>query len=434
MPDMLIDVYRKAETDLLEKRYEQALAGLAVVIQADPEHIWSRFLAGQALEGLNEINRAYEVYQALAWHCIKAGYPLLGLDATKRADRLQAGFEDTLQVLAELYSLESDRVDPELPLLKLPELQTEVPAGAPPAVDDKLPANVENLAKSFHNARYPKSLPPIPLFSFLTMEAFYPILEILELHTFEPGETIVTEGEPSESFYLLAQGEVEVTETHGSQSRTLARLVSGSVFGEMALITNAPRVASAVALRQSDILELRPEELEAAAEDLYDITLAMAKFTRQRFLNNLMVTSPVFKPFSHEERKEILERFSSVGIPTDEVVIREGTPGPGLYVILGGEVEVNKFEGDSRVHLANLKEGSVFGEISLVQDTPTTATVKAVRGGEFLFLSRDDFRELVQQRPAIREALAQLSAERLHEQQQAISDAGLVSEDGAVIF
>jgi CRP-like cAMP-binding protein len=389
---------------------------------------------GQCLEKLKKLNRAYEVYRALAWHCLKAGYPLLGLDATKRAERLQAGFQGTLEAVAELYGLESERVDQDLALLKMPELSQKQTVDQQVAEDDRLPATAEALAKNFQDARYPSQVPPVPLFSLLAREAFFPILEILELHTYEPGEVIVKEGDPGKSIYLLAHGEVEVHEGHDEDSRTLARLVSGSVFGEMALITDAPRVASAVAIRECDILEIRPEDLEAAAEDLDDITWAMAKFTRQRFLNYLMVTSPVFSQFAPEEKKEIFDRFTSVGVPTDDVVIREGTAGPGLYLILGGEVEVSKFEGDSRVHLANLKEGSVFGEISLVRDTPTTATVKAVRGGEFLFLSREDFNELVAERPGIREALAKLTEERLAEQRQAIEDAGIISRDGSVIF
>jgi CRP-like cAMP-binding protein len=76
----------------------------------------------------------------------------------------------------------------------------------------------------------------------------------------------------------------------------------------------------------------------------------------------------------------------------------------------------------------------VFGEISLVKDSPTTATVKATRGGEFLFLSKEDFQELVSERPEIKDALAKLSEERVHEQKQALAKASVTSEDGAVIF
>jgi CRP-like cAMP-binding protein len=434
MSEKVIDVYRRAEHDFVESSYNEALAGFTAVVKTDPDHLWSRFQVGRTLERLKENNRAFEVFKTLASHCIKAGFPLFGVAAVKRAARLQAGSENTLQILSDLYSMESDRVDQDLAFSPIPGLQHDLDVAEMPSPDEKLPAAAEQAAKNFLDPRYPKSLPPVPLFSLLTKEACFPILEILQLRTFQPGEVVVHVGDPGTSIYLLVHGEVEVHEGEDEKSKTLARLVSGSVFGEMALITDAPRVASAVALRETHVLELPLEDLEAAAEDMDDITWAVAKFTRKRFLNNLLVTSPVFSPFSPKERREILERFSSVGIPTDEIVIREGTPGPGLYLILGGEVEVNKFEGDTRVHLANLHEGAVFGEISLVKDSPTTATVKATRGGEFLFLSKEDFQELVSERPEIKEALAKLSEERVHEQKQALARASVTSEDGAVIF
>lgn len=434
MPEKVIDVYRKAESDFVEGKYIEALAGFTVVMKTDPDHLWSRFQVGRVLEQLKENNRAFEAFITLASHCIKAGFPLFGVAAIKRAARLQAGSEKTLQILSDLYSLESDRVDQDLAFSSIPGLKHDLEASAAVPMDDKLPAVAEQAARNFPDPRFPKNLPPVPLFSLLSKEACYPILEILHLRTFQPGEVVVHVGDPGKSIYLLVHGEVEVHEGEDDKSKTLARLVSGSVFGEMALITDAPRVASAVALRESHILELPLEDLEAAAEDMDDITWAVAKFTRKRFLNNLLVTSPVFSTFSSKDRKEILDRFTSVGVPTDEIIIREGTPGPGLYLILGGEVEVNKFEGDTRVHLANLKEGAVFGEISLVRDSPTTATVKATRGGEFLFLSKEDFQELVSERPEIKEALAKLSDERVHEQTQAIAQANVISEDGSVIF
>lgn len=434
MAQKLTEIYQNAENDFLERRYHDALRGFATVAQAAPDHIWVRFRIGSILEQLKKPNRAVDIYQALAWHCIKGGYPLLGLVAIKRALGIQAAFEDALNALAELYGLESDRIRLGLELFPLPQLDPEATADLIDESEDKLDATATQIAQDVPDTTYPTELPPIPLFSLLTVESFFPILELLQLRTYAPGENVVSQGEPCSSIYMLAHGQIEVSEEHQGKAHSLARLTNGSVFGEMALISEAPRVASATALRESEVLELSCEDLELAAEDLDDITWVMAKFTRERFLQHLLLTSPVFKPFGDEEKREILERFTSVGVPTDEVIIKEGQPGPGLYMILGGEVEVSKFEGDSQVHLARLSEGSVFGEISLINASPTTATVRAVRGGEFLFLAREDFQDLIQQRPAIEEGLAELSLERLDEQRAAMQKAGLVSADGMVIF
>ncbi|HUU02016.1 MAG TPA: cyclic nucleotide-binding domain-containing protein [Myxococcota bacterium] len=434
MSEKLIDIYRKAENDLLEKKFDQALAAFATVVKHAPDHLWSRFQIARTLGLMKENNRSYDVYFSLAMHCLKAGFPLIGMIAAKKASLLQTNIDEVLEMVTEIYSLESDRIDQNMAMPAISELAEDATAGDPVLIDDKLSLTAVQLAKTFSEPRYPRSLPPVPLLSLLSKEAVFPILELLEARNYQPGEAIVVEGDPCTSIYFLAHGEVEVHEGQDKSARTLARLASGSVFGEMALITDGPRLASAVAVRESDILTLPLPELEAIAEDLDDITWAVAKFTRQRFLNNLLVTSPVFAPFNSFQRKDTLDRFTSVGVPTNDVIIREGEPGQGLYLILGGEVSVAKFEGGSLVHLASLREGAVFGEISLVRDTPTTATVKATRGGEFLFLSRDDFQELVAEHPEIKEALSSLSNERLDEQRQALTSAAMVSEDGAIIF
>jgi CRP-like cAMP-binding protein len=434
MAEKLTDAFRNAESNFLENKLDEALAGFVSVAKADPNHLWVRFRIGSTFEAMKIPQRAAEVYKALAWHCIKAGYPLLGLVAVKRAMGIQATFEGSLDTLADLYSLESDRIDQNMALFGLTELDADSEVEQLDTQPEKLPAMASQIAQDFADPRYPSQLPAIPLFSMLPTEAFYPILEIMQLTTYAPGETIVNQGDPCNSIFILAHGMVEVSEGREGEANTLARLISGAVFGEMALITDAPRVASAKAVRESDVIELKRDDLEMIAEDLDDITWALAKFTRKRFLNNLLLTSPIFSPFSEDDNREILDRFASVGVPTDEVIIKEGTTSPGLYVILGGEVEVSKFEGDTRVHLARLAEGAVFGEISLVTDSPTTATVQAVRGGEFLFLSREDFQELVQERPEIGEALSALSDERLDEQKQALAMIGETSADGSVIF
>jgi cAMP-dependent protein kinase regulator len=435
MTQKLMEVYRQANSSLLAGEFDKALSGFTAIIKADPEQIWPRIQIGHALEQMKDLNRACDVYKAVAWHCIKAGQPLMGLMCTKRAARLLGGAEDTLGVLAELYGLESERVRAELPVPELPAAvgEREIEVSQHPL--DRAASLATQAAKDFPEPRYPKELPAIPLFSLLTAEAFYPILEILRLHTFRPGEFIVRQTEPCSSIYMLAHGEVEVVEGFGAENaRTLARLTGGAVFGEMALITDAPRLASARAVRECEVLELSREDLDTLAEELDDLTWALAKFTRQRFLQHVLLTSPVFAPFEPEDRREILERFTSVGVPTDEVVIKEGEPGPGLYIILGGEVEVSKFEGGTRVHLTRLSEGAVFGEISLLRDTATTATVQAVRGGEFLFLSREDFQELIARRPAIKESLEGLVEARLSEQSRAMQDVAATTADGAVIF
>ena len=60
-----------------------------------------------------------------------------------------------------------------------------------------------------------------------------------------------------------------------------------------------------------------------------------------------------------------------------EIVVREGDVSRAMFVIQRGRVEVTKLVGESEILLATLERGSFFGEMSLLDSQPRTATVRA---------------------------------------------------------
>ena len=94
------------------------------------------------------------------------------------------------------------------------------------------------------------------------------------------------------------------------------------------------------------------------------------------------------------------------------MLIREGDTGRGIFLILSGEVDVTNVDGAARVLLAVLKTGDVFGEISLIEHSPTTASVTASRQTTVLFLAREYFDRLIQGVPALKAYFQQLAEER----------------------
>jgi CRP-like cAMP-binding protein len=80
-----------------------------------------------------------------------------------------------------------------------------------------------------------------------------------------PEETLLfKEGAPSNSLYMIKSGEVEIfTLTRQGKRIQLATLKSGNFFGEISLLFNKPRMASAKTIRPSELLELTKEDLDA---------------------------------------------------------------------------------------------------------------------------------------------------------------------------
>ena len=80
-------------------------------------------------------------------------------------------------------------------------------------------------------------------------------------------------------------------------------------------------------------------------------------------------------------------------------IIHEGTTGSNAYLLLSGSVEVYKKVGDEKLVLSRLVKGNIFGEMSLVDDKPRSATIVALEDTEVRILSRERFETMLEQNP-----------------------------------
>ena len=101
-------------------------------------------------------------------------------------------------------------------------------------------------------------------------------------------------------------------------------------------------------------------------------------------------------------------------IPSGEVMMRQGHPTPGIFLISSGRATVSLEEGNGQsVRLRTLLGGTVLGEISLYRDEPCTATVVADTDCEVLHLSPEHFEMLCRRDPAVAADLHQFVARTL---------------------
>jgi CRP-like cAMP-binding protein len=427
-------VFETAEKAFQEQRWEEALRKYVAVIQAAPRFTRARYRVADTLLNLGDPARAKEVYKGLAWHYIKSGHPLLGLVVCKMVLALDPSYTDMLFILAELYSSESDRTaDIDLPdPLPLPD---GAPAPDIPNLDS--PTLLETAVKLASDTdpitEVPPRFPLIPLFSHLTEDAFIKVLGSLKLRRCTDAQTIISEGEEGDSFFMLADGVVQVAKKLEGKDTVLAHLHQGAVFGEMALVSNAPRAATVRAMGDVDLLELSRRDLEEHAGELESVKQALKKFTRGRFLANLAATSPLFKPLDKPQRRDLMSKFQPRKTYPDDIIIEEGDTGKGIYLVLRGDFKVTKKDGPKVVEVATLHGSDVFGEISLLKSTPTTASVVATTIGEILFLPREDFQNVIEAHPQVKQTLDQLSAERIRELKSAVAKEVTHDDSGIMI-
>jgi CRP-like cAMP-binding protein len=417
-----------------------ALRCYDAVLSAVPLDYDARMKAADCLVALGERGAATEVYRSVAWFCAKAGHPLDAVVCARLIEATSgAPAEEIISALVTMYGRGSDmlgktaaRLAPpggQTPIAAPPELRTPVPPGWAQAAAHR----AQHCLDEFDE--FPEALHAIPLLSELTDQGFRRVLQALLIKRLPDGAMVIKEGEPGSSFYFLAGGEVRVyaTDALGSQA-ALARLHEGSLFGEMALVSQQPRSASVQVVGEADLLEITREALAGIAGALAQVAAALDRFTRERLLKNLVATSPLFRPFSRVQQLDLLRRFTSHDAATGTVIIREGDEGRGLFLVLSGEVEVTKRdELGVEVPISTLKSGDVFGEIALVRGVPSTATVGAARQSTVLFLGRDYFVRLIEAVPEVREYFEQLSDDRVHETARLLADDTMIEEDERVL-
>jgi CRP-like cAMP-binding protein len=99
--------------------------------------------------------------------------------------------------------------------------------------------------------------------------------------------------------------------------------------------------------------------------------------------------------------------------PKDSVIFCEGEPGEELYIIQKGSVKIAKIVDNNEVLLAVLKTGDIFGEMSLLESKPRSASALAYEECVVLAVNRANFERMVGNQPQIVARLTTLLAERI---------------------
>jgi CRP-like cAMP-binding protein len=118
---------------------------------------------------------------------------------------------------------------------------------------------------------------------------------------------------------------------------------------------------------------------------------------------------PFFADLSRGELRELAKVTEDMEVEEGKTLTREGASGSEFFVIVDGEVAVTKDGADVR----SMGPGDFFGEISLLEDRPRTATVTAKTPLRFFVLTRQNFRTLLGKQPELEEKVTGALEERL---------------------
>jgi len=100
--------------------------------------------------------------------------------------------------------------------------------------------------------------------------------------TFPPGTVLFRDGELGKEMYVIQSGKVKISKEVRGEEQTLATLDAGEFFGEMAILNNKPRSATATVLEESKMLVIDPKTFESMIKGNTEIAVRMIKKLAQR--------------------------------------------------------------------------------------------------------------------------------------------------------
>src|SRR6266446_5422454 len=130
-------------------------------------------------------------------------------------------------------------------------------------------------------------------------------------------------------------------------------------------------------------------------------------------MNELIKKIDFFSGLDDKILRKISEACIVRQFTRNETIVRQGEMGLGLYVIARGRVKVDREQGGTRVQVAELGPEQFFGEMSLLDNKPRSATVTGTEDTECLLLTRDSFVKLMNKYPEIPIRMARVLSDRL---------------------
>ncbi len=247
-----------------------------------------------------------------------------------------------------------------------------------------------------------------PLLRFVPPEFHADLRARCLVENYAFGDWIVREGDLADAFYLLLSGRARVVKA-GADGREvpLNRLVAGDAFGESALIAGGVRVAGVRASTSVSVVRLSRAhvlDLVAACPELKD---GLERLARWRTVHGFLKSHAVFAALPEAALDALIGEFRPQRAAAGDSIIVEGAPPGPMYCLREGRARAFTGAPDLGEHRAFYRAGDLFGEISLICDTPRATSVQAVSDCELLVLDELAFARLRQREPAFERLLHQ---------------------------
>jgi CRP/FNR family transcriptional regulator, cyclic AMP receptor protein len=139
--------------------------------------------------------------------------------------------------------------------------------------------------------------------------------------------------------------------------------------------------------------------------------------------DDVVLSAPLFAGLDEESSLALVARMTPLEAARGDVLFHEGEPGDRLYVVRDGKIKLGRRSNDGRENLlAVLGPGEMFGELSMFDPGPRTATATVVADAELVELGHEELFTWLSDKPTVSQHLLQALARRLRRTNEALAD------------
>ncbi len=148
---------------------------------------------------------------------------------------------------------------------------------------------------------------------------------------------------------------------------------------------------------------------------------------------NFLKLVPLFASLNDDELDVIVRLSSKVKYPKNKIIFIENEEGNELYIIIKGSIKIARIsEGGEEMVLAILKEGDFFGDMSLLDGKPRSATVFSNEDSELMLISGKNFEKVIEKHPRIALKLLKELTSRLRKADDLIGNLAFLNVTGRI--
>jgi cAMP-dependent protein kinase regulator len=224
------------------------------------------------------------------------------------------------------------------------------------------------------------------LFGHLTEGAVNDVIDAMKPQDVEINERLIVQGDEGNSFYIVDEGTFDVFVQRGDNAPgKVCDYNPGAMFGELALMYNAPRAATVTSTSVAKVWALDRES--------FQLMLTTAENTRHTQYEGFLQEIDLFKHLTRYEIAQLSDLLQTELFEGGEEIVKQGEDGKTFYIVEDGEAKAFLTGDSGEVEVKHYqKQGEYFGEIALITNGPRKATVRAIGSGcSVLTVSREDF-------------------------------------------